>query len=479
MTMKFTLRGAIFVVAVLLCGTASAERRDAVDIGSEKQLFIDDALIAEAENVTLTMNPPRKTGERCIVADKPWESHRVCAYNTVIEDGVYKMWYDAIAQDGSRWLCYATSTDGVHWEKPDLGLVEFDGSKANNIVFPPERRNHEPGCVFIDTNPDCPAAQRYKMVCSYDGPAGHATYVFSSPDGVRWEPLGEKPAFRSSDTGNVAFFDERIGRYVGYVRMWAPKRKVGRCEFDDMTDWGKEKLVYGYDKLDPPDLDLYTNAALKYPYARDVYLIFPSAYFHYPDPPKGKYRNDGPLDVRLAVSRDGIHWSCPDRRPFVPLGVSGSFDDSAIYMTTGLIRKDAELWMYYGGYDFTHGAYDVAKDKAKGVISRVVLRLDGFVSADAAYSGGTLTTVPIRFTGRRLKLNVQTSVAGSVKLELLGKKRKRIPGYTLGKSDAIKGNFIDKTVSWNGNEDVSALAGEPVQIRFVMRDAKLFAFQFE
>ena len=181
----------------MLCGTASAERRDAVDIGSEKQLFIDDALIAEAENVTLTMNPPRKTGERCIVADKPWESHRVCAYNTVIEDGVYKMWYDAIAQDGSRWLCYATSTDGVHWEKPDLGLVEFDGSKANNIVFPPERRGHEPGCVFIDTNPDCPTgrARHVRLLVTGRGSVGTAGRETRVPV----ERYGQRGVLRRAD----------------------------------------------------------------------------------------------------------------------------------------------------------------------------------------------------------------------------------------------------------------------------------------
>jgi len=474
----FVISIAAVCAALIVCHSVCAGD-EALNVGSGKQVFADGSLISKSSGVSLRMNPPRKTGERCIVADKPWESHRVCAYNTVMEDGgVYKMWYDAIADDGSRWLCYATSTDGVQWDKPALDIVPFKGRTDTNIVFPFEKRSHEPGCVFVDTNPDCPAEARYKMVCSYDGPGGRGTYVFASSDGLRWRPVSDKPSFRSSDTGNVAFFDDRIGRYVAYVRMWAPMRKVGRCEFDDLADWGKERLVFGYDKQDPPRLDLYTNAAVKYPFADNLYLMFPSPYYHYPDPPKGKYRNDGPLDVRLAVSRDGVGWSYVDRRPFVPLGVEGEFDDSAIYMTTGVIRKGAELWMYYGGYDFTHGAYNVAEDEYTGVISRVVLRLDGFVSADAAYSGGELVTVPLIFSGNRLELNVQTSVAGSVKVELLERNGKPVRGRSAADADVIKGNFVGKTVSWRGNSDVSNLAGRPVQLRFVMRDARLYAFQF-
>jgi len=450
-----------------------------MNIGSAKQLFVDRALIASSRGITLTVNPPRKTGEECIIADRPWESHRVCAYNSVLEDGgVYKMWYDAIDNEGGRWLCYATSSDGVRWDKPSLGIVEYHGSSDNNIVFPLERRSHEPGCVFIDTNPDCPPDARYKMVCTYDGPGGNATYVCLSADGLHWRPLSDKPSFRNSDTGNVALWDEGIGRYVAYIRTWTPMRMVGRCEFDDLADFGKEQVVFGYDQDDPPDVDFYTNAAVKYPFAENVYLIFPSAYLHYPEPPAGEYRNDGPLDIRFAVSRDGINFTRPDRGPYIGLGVKGSWDDSALYMTTGMIRSDDEIWQYYAGYDFTHGAYEVEREKNKGAISRVVQRLDGFVSADAAYVGGELTTLPVVFSGKRLELNVDAGVAGSVQVEMLDDDGNPIPGFTLAEADAIKLNHIARTVTWHGKDDVSRLAGKPVRLRFVMRDAKLYAFQF-
>ena len=475
--MRMLLAIVLAAAASALCG--STGETTPMDIGSAKQLFIDGAIIASSQGVALTMNPPLKTGDKCIIPDRPWEGYGVCAYNSVAEDqGILKMWYDAIANDGSRWLCYATSTDGVHWEKPSLGIVEFNGSKDTNIVFPLEKRTHEPGCVFIDANPKCAPDARYKMVCSYEGPGGFATYVFQSADGLHWRPIGDKASFRSSDTGNVAFWDDRISRYVAYIRTWTPMRMVGRCEFDNLADFGKEQVVFGYDTQDPPDVDFYTNAAVKYPYAQNVYLIFPSAYLHYPDPPVGKHGNDGPLDIRFAVSRDGIHFSRPDRKPYIGLGVKGSFDDSAMYMTTGMIHRGAELWQYYLGYDFTHGAYNMATDKFKGAISRVIQRLDGFVSADAAYEGGELTTVPVVFSGKRLEVNVNASVAGSMQVEILDAGGKPVPGFTLADADAIKGNWIAKAVTWRGKDDVSALAGKPVQLRFVMRDAKLYAFQF-
>lgn len=467
------------IVLMLALNVMLAENHP-VKVGSQKQLFVDDYFIQESEGIKLTINPPRKDAKPCIIAEKPWESFEVGGYNTVMEDeGIYKMWYDAMANDGSRWLCYATSQDGIHWEKPELGLVEFDGNKENNIVFPlVEKRGHEPGCVFIDKNPGCPPEQKYKMVCSCDGLGGNGTYLFYSTDGLRWNPISDKPSFRPSDTGNVCFWDKRIGRYVAYVRIWSPMRMVGRCEFDDLSDWGKEQTVFPYDELDPPDMDFYTNAAIKYPFAENVYLMFPSAYFHYPEPPVGKYSNDGPLDIRFATSRDGIHWTRIERRPFVSLGIKGEWDDSAIYMTTGLIRNGAEIWMYYTGYDFTHGAYNIAEDKFKGGIGRLTLRLDGYISADAEYTGGSLTTVPLTFSGKQLQLNVQTSVAGSVQVEILDADGKAVPGFSLSDVDVIKGNFIDKTVRWQGNADVSSLDGKPIQLHFVMRDAKLYAFQF-
>ncbi len=471
-----------------------------LDVKSERQVFIDGSFIARSRGVRLAANRPVPTGERCLTADKPWEGFAVLAYNSIMDDnGVLKLWYDSIANDGSRWLCYATSTDGLHWEKPDLGIVPFQGNRHTNIVFPPRPMHHEPNCVFKDTNPACPEPQRYKMVADLHPPGGkRGTYVAGSADGIHWKLLKDSPAFRPSDTNNIAFYDNQIGKYVGYVRVWDPLRKVGRCVFDDFTDWGKEKVVFSYDAEDERALDhglfsamdFYTSAALKYPHAANAYFIFPSAYYHYQEAAARRMgstspRNDGPLDIQFAASRDGATWKRLDRRPFIGRGTAGGYASGYAYMASGFISRPEEIWLYYAVSNHTHGNYDVKRDKHVGTITRARLRRDGFISADADYEGGEFTTPPLLFSGRQLVLNVDTGAGGCVRVEIQPAAGLAIEGFSAGDCEPMNGNFIRKVVSWRGKReaknrtDVSQLAGKPVRLHFVMNDAKLYSFKFE
>ena len=135
-----------------------------------------------------------------------------------------------------------------------------------------------------------------------------------------------------------------------------------------------------------------------------------------------------------------------------------------------------ELWFYFAGLDVHHKEqYQKVSHGARG---RAVLRLDGFISADAAYTGGEMTTVPLVFQGNRLQLNVDTSAGGVVRVEIQTEKGNPIKGFTASEADEINGNYIRKVVTWGGSDDVGALAGKPVKLRFVMRDTKLYSFQF-
>jgi hypothetical protein len=145
------------------------------------------------------MNPPLKTGEANVVAEHPWESFYAGGWNTVLEDeGIYKVWYDSASvsdplsvrrRDG-RFVCYATSTDGIHWLKPRLGLVEFQGSKDNNILM-----RDTTGTVFL--NPKKTGGERFKYVGWWmgDGKGFDDTrvWIFSSSDGLHWKPFGNRP----------------------------------------------------------------------------------------------------------------------------------------------------------------------------------------------------------------------------------------------------------------------------------------------
>ncbi len=466
----------------------AGQERKPIPIGSGKQLFIDEFLVASRRGVALTMNPAQKTGERTIVSEHPWEDFWAGGWNTILEDeGIYKMWYDAGStenaekywkRDPGRWVCYATSRDAIRWEKPKLGLVEFHGSRDNNIVLA-----ESTGTVFLD--PRRTDGNRFKYTGWWNGERALPGYqqrpgefanlwVFTSPDGLRWKPMMDEPILRGHfDTQNQIFWDDRISRWVAYVRLWEPLRKVGRSETGDLRRWPKPRVVFGYDAEDPVESDHYNAAAMKYAFAPDVYLMFPSPYLHY----KGR-DNDGPLDIQLATSRDGIRWSRLDRRPYVRLGPKGSADGGSIYMSIGMVRKGDEIWMYYTGYDMTHGDYDLKTTRNKGTVSRLVQRLDGFVSADAAWEGGDLTTVPVLFSGRSLVLNVDTSAMGMARVELQDSQGRPLPGFTEGDCDPINGNSTARTVTWKGSADVASLAQKPIRLRFSMRSTKLYAFQF-
>ena len=161
-------------------------------------------------------------------------------------------------------------------------------------------------------------------------------------------------------------------------------------------------------------------------------------------------------------------------------GPDGSFDSRYVWAMPNPIRMGDELWIYYVGSNRDHHSHiDPATPGGKNLsgISRAVLRLDGFVSADAGYKGGQLTTPPIRFSGQRLELNVATSAAGSVEVELLDEQGLPIAGYTRDDAKVSYGNSVRMPVGWKLTDDVSILAGSPVRLRFYLRDCKLYAFQ--
>ena len=532
-------------IAALAAALLSAQAQE-IDVGARKQLFTDYKFIESAEGVTLVLNPPSRTGEVLVKADAAWEKNlEAGSYSTIqVENGRVRLWYEVLGREHQpgknpdfMGVAYAESTDGIHFQKPVLDLVEFEGSRRNNLVLPtdPKLMAIGGGSVLRDDNPACPPEERYKSWQKiYPKPGSgirgpHRIWV--SPDGLHWK-LSPKlvTGLRAADTQPSWFWDPRIGRYAGYSREWVQFAGEGRIrmasynESDDLHAWQKMFLSLEPDELDftaairplvdagkmsvkgetwtSPEparqraetagaapgedqvpltgapLDVYGPGVFRYAEADSLYVALMPLFHHWERRASGSWPDT--TDVRLAVSRDARHFQQPGgRQPFLRLGPAGSFDSKWIWALPNPVRMGDELWVYYFGSNRDHSSrIDPAAGGRLGGISRAVMRLDGFVSADFDFGGGALMTPPIRFQGSRLELNLDTSAGGVGRVEILESSGEPIPGYSLLEADPLNGNSTHLQVTWKGRADVSTLAGRPVRLRMKMRSARLYAFQF-
>ena len=474
---------------------------EAVELRTHKHLFIDLSLVDRHEHVQLRVNPPRLGGV-AIARDRAWE-HHLWFHATVIDEGDRaRMWYmstkPARARQRSRtaWHGYAESSDGVTWHKPSLALVTFNGRTDNNLIpAKPHRAN-----VFLD--PTAAPEHRYKTFgLNLESEIGSIGYgVFSSSDGFTFRELGCNGIDLAGDTQNMAFWDGRLGRYVAYLRAFTPtadgdgRRAVARWETDDLTSCAGWELrndpllisdmpristelpiVIACDDDDPDDMDIYTPSVVKYPGAEDVYLATMSMYHHLTvdemqdvDPP----RNDGLMDIQLAVSRDGVTWTRPDRRPYVGIDAEGP-GQRMVYAAQGLVLRGDRVLQYHTAFDHSHGHWPA--NNPGGVIRWTEQRLDGFVAAGFPYTGGELVTRPLTFTGDRLELNVDASASGEGRVELQDAQGRPVPGHSLSDSDRVLGNHLRHTVTWGRNRDPRRPAGNAGACS--VRDARLQALR--
>lgn len=504
-----------------------SDAREPLEVGNRRQVFIDGRFIDSAQHVELHVHQPRKTGEMNLKPERPWEVGGIGPYSSLLEfGGTYHMWYHAM--DSVQWhidkeagaICYARSQDGIHWERPDLGLTEYKGSRQNNIVFGHGASGlqvgQDGGMVFID--PTAPDDERFRFLVAH-GATGEGIHVFSSPDGLHWKltragVLHARPQAHGHhlDSQNVMFWDDRISKYVCYgrknlLRDGSPSRSIARGEsatldgFEPVQDMpvvlgpDMEDLFHGETAM----VDYYMSAAIKYPWAQDAYYMFPTAYYHYMAGALGDFKdgvptNAGPLHTQFAASRDGLHWERYERRPFVRLGMKGEFDWASTRVIHGIVPSvdGREMYMYYRGSDWLHGwdrdernkrlltEAGLGADQNIAVLSRVVLRRDGFISVRAAYSGGQFSTPRMIFQGRKLVLNVDTSATGIVRVGLLDVNGLPIDGFNVQECDRIHtANEVNRVVTWRGSSDLSSFAGKPISLRFLMHDADLYAFQFQ
>lgn len=472
-------------VPVILLALAVASAQP-IDVGDRKQLFIDDRFVVDRDRVDLHANAPQKLGLLRDEKGVPYQGH----VSRVIEDGGKVRLYL-----GAEDVEILESDDGLQFRRT--------GSQLPDGVFP---------TIFLDPHDPDPA-RRYKLFHNEFGqpfdPAVHGVYASVSADGVNFTKVGRVlPLF--TDNPTLVHWDGRIGKYVIYTRALAydseNQRRVGRIETDDpLKPWPYRKtdgdrmfssnanldVVYEADAEDDPHSDVYYNSSAIYPWAEDVYLMFPTHFRHFaPDrhpfirPHKpGQWEDFGMLEIQLAVSRDGVNWSRPGREPYIPGGLADEWDRWYTVAGPGIARRGDYLYQYYNSSGRLHDSvvlrpeYDNSAPQLGGV-GVVRQRLDGFVSLDADHRGGSFRTPLLLFRGNRLRLNIDTGSMGTAFVELQDEEGRPIPGRSFADCEEIGGNFLDQVVYWKGDPDVSALAGRPVRIHLKLKRAKLFAFQF-
>ena len=413
--------------------------------------------------------------------------------------------------------CYATSRDGTTWEKPLVGTLDSERFAKHNVVAPVQAP-----VVFKDVN-EPEAARRYKLV-GVSRLAGnvkprHPTDTFTSPDGVRWMPLARDIHNGTQDDVH-GFFDPRTKRYVVLLKQWpyptvrGLKRRVyGVMTSGDFVNWTKPTFPFGADEHDDaiatqhldavrdhfefrdnpyahPRADIYGISV--YPHESGTVLAFPWLFYYHrgtKTQPK-ELRDEGTTEIQIAVLRDGhMRWERASRRPLLSRGRWGEWDSGWLMAANKLLRVGDEVWLYYDGGNWTHGFNPKWFDQPRTItrdgkpytwiykraIGLAKWKLDRFVAAEANEAGGTMTTVPLVFSGLHLEINARVRAGGGIVVQILDGAGKPLDEF--GRSDAVVGDGLRQPVDFPAG-DLAALIGTPVTLRFHVKDAELYSFAF-
>ena len=501
--MKLLLSSLTFSLAAL---TAWAQP---LDIGNDRELFLDRYLIDSMEGTSLKLHHPHREGV-AIPFDDEWDRD-ASGYATVIyDDGLYRMYYRGGPRDSSAgkaegstsYFCYAESTDGITWVKPKLGLVEYEGSKDNNILLAPAPREDpytQSLSPFLDTREGVPADERYKAI---GGQWPQGLYVLVSPDGLRWEKWHDEPVFKAGafDSQNVGFWSETEQLYVLYFRVFtgwtdysvksfglSGYRSISRTTSKDLINWSEpERMSFGNTPLE----HLYTNHTRPYFRAPQLYVSTPVRFV-----PGRRFLTDEQLaeqkvgpgflaikghnhdipnevsDTILMTSRGGARYDRTFMESFIRPGLDkGNWVSRNGFPATGFVQTGPSEMSLYVGQNYVQPTAHLA---------RYTMRLDGIGSVSAGYEEGEMLTKPILVTGEHLVLNNSTSANGHIYVEVQTADGEPIPGYTLKECKLIVGDSLDRTVEWETTSDLSALKGQAIRLRFVMSDADVFALRFQ
>jgi len=468
-----------------------------VKIDQTRQLFLDDYLLASIENIRRKVNPAKKHAANPLIdRDRPWEGFGP-TFHTVLRDektGKFRMWYSAyhnyVLPSGVTVrspMCYAESNDGITWHKPDIGLYEYDGSKANNIVIPK-------GAAYAifdeppDREPD--RRRRFKAIVWHDwtdpqGAPPEGYYLYTSHDGIHWTQARQRPLALNQnrhqpgigDT-SLFFWDPRLERYVSYTKILfrnPTMRSSGMMESDDLIHWSRPRMTIYPDGLDDQDTQIYAHCG----FVHESMWMGLVRVMH-TDLIEASRKQ---TVVQLTASRDGRHWTrVGQREVLIPLGAADEWDPHYHAPTSKPMLVGDEHWIYYFSmplWDPQVVGEDVAMEKKIARIGLAKLRRDGFVSLDAGDETGRVVTRPLTFEGSQLFVNVKVGPGGYLKAAFADLAGKPLGGYDTLACKPVTGDRLSAPIAWMSQERIECTNDESLRLIFELKNAKLYSFWIE
>lgn len=494
--MRVTLRFLLALMTLTGQAARAAEGLPPIHLRDLPLLFADDSGVASSTGVKRTMHVARTRAKPVLEGTFPQEGSRVYLTGSVCQDedtGLLRMWYAGhpdlpggkkpkvagFRGGKGNFVLFATSKDGLDWQRPELGMHEFQKSRANNIIYD----FHSPSVLLDKRDPD--PSRRYKMLGSLTG----AYYSATSPDGLTWTGPA-KPFLNTQD--NISLTQDPVsGEYLAYLRKWPtiirglPRRTVWLARSRDFVTWSKPELVFAPDDQDDawvtsPGQRTEVNNMSVFPHAAG-FLGFPTIFrVTATDRPTaelthGQSSTDGTLDVQLITSADGRHWQRTEKRdPVIPRGAPGGFDGGSIFSVgSTLVHVGDETWVYYTGISTSHGAPMPPKRIA---IGRAEWRRHGFMSLNAGDETGRVETKPLQLSTPKLIVNADAA-GGEMRVALLEADGKPIASYALEDCTPLTTDALSWAPKWNTAATVPT--NRPVRVIIQLRKARLFSLSCE
>ena len=470
-------RSLLAALPALILGSVQAA--SPLELGTRWELFVDEFLVSHKQGAALRLHEPAKR-EVVLTTNQPWEGV-TCAYFSVLQNGNRILMYYRGSSGGSdhsdaQVTCVAESTDGIHFTRPNLGLIEAGGTKANNVVWRGvESHNFSP---FLDANPAAKPNERFKALGGvkqpgknwHQGETPGGLYAFASADGIHWRKLSNTPAITKGafDSQNLAFYDTTRNRYVCFSRIFLNKvRAVQSHTSNDFLAWS-DGIPHVYAEGVPWE-HFYTSATVPCPTAPHLFLSFPKRFITTRHKVTA-HKEKGVSDAVFMSSRDGVHWDRPFLEAWVRPGPDPlNWTDRNNMTANGIVDTGDGEWSLYISEHYRHADHR---------IRRLTVRKQGFASMHAGAAAGEFTTHPLRCTGNRLLLNYATSAAGSIQIEIQDEAGQPIPGFAQADMPELYGDEFEAAATWNQGADLSNLKGRIIRLRVRLQDADLYALRF-